>query len=81
MFHGKHSSPDLIVPVIAALAQGLGLRGTARVFEIDANTVLGWLAEAADPLKALSAYCLRELPIHQVSMNSTRCSVRCETAR
>jgi hypothetical protein len=26
----------------------LGIRGTARVFEIDPNTVLQWLVEAAD---------------------------------
>jgi transposase-like protein len=43
IFHGKRSSPDLIVRVIACLAEGLGIRGTARVFEIDPNTVLGWL--------------------------------------
>jgi hypothetical protein len=38
IFHGKRSSPELIVQVIACLAEGLGIRGTARVFEIDANT-------------------------------------------
>ena len=40
IFQGKHASPDLIVWVIACLAEGLGIRGTARVFEIDANPVL-----------------------------------------
>jgi transposase-like protein len=40
IFHGKRSSADLIVRVIACLAEGLGIRGTARVFEIDPNTVL-----------------------------------------
>jgi hypothetical protein len=40
IFHGKRSSPELIVHVIACLAEGLGIRGTARVFEIDPNTVL-----------------------------------------
>src|SRR5439155_19151678 len=29
LFHGKRSSPDLIVRVIACLAEGLGIRGTA----------------------------------------------------
>ena len=37
-FHGKRSSVELIVRVIACLAEGLGIRGTARVFEIDPNT-------------------------------------------
>src|SRR5262249_48648386 len=50
IFHGKRSSPELIVHVIACLAEGLGIRGTARVFEMDANTVLHWLMEAAEQL-------------------------------
>jgi hypothetical protein len=44
--------------VIACLAEGLGIRGTARVFEIDPNTVLGWLVEAAEQLWAFSAHFL-----------------------
>src|ERR671923_1195731 len=69
IFHGKHSSPDLIVRVIACLAEGLGIRGTARVFEIDPNTVLGWLVEAAEQLQAFSAYFLHELQINQVQLD------------
>jgi hypothetical protein len=52
IFHGKRSSPQLILRVIACLAEGLGIRGTARVFEIDPNTVLQWLVEAAEQLQA-----------------------------
>src|SRR5499427_2677380 len=50
IFYGKHASVELIVRVIACLAEGLGIRGTARVFEVDANTVLQWLVEAAEQL-------------------------------
>jgi hypothetical protein len=60
LFHGKRSSPELIVRVMACLAEGLGIRGTARVFEIDPNTVLGWFVEAAEQLHAFSAYFLHE---------------------
>jgi transposase-like protein len=56
IFHGKRSSGELIVRVLACLAEGLGIRGTARVFEIDPNTVLSWLVEAAEQLQAFSAY-------------------------
>src|SRR6266851_8053885 len=42
LLHGKRVSVDLIVHVIGCLAEGLGIRGTARVFEVDPNTVLGW---------------------------------------
>jgi IS1 family transposase len=69
IFHGKRSSPELIVRVIACLAEGLGLRGTARVFEIDPNTVLHWLMEAAGQLQAFSAYFLHELHLNQVQLD------------
>jgi IS1 family transposase len=60
---------ELIVRVLACLAEGLGIRGTARVFESDPNTVLGWLVEAAEQLKAFSAYFLYEVHIHQVQLD------------
>ena len=69
IFHGKRASPELIVQAIACLAEGLGIRGTARVFEINANTVLHWLLEAAEQLQAFSAYLLRELHLHQVQLD------------
>jgi IS1 family transposase len=69
LFHGKRSSPERIVHVIACLAEGLGIRGTARVFEVDANTVLHWLVQAAEQLQAFSAYFLRELPLNQVQLD------------
>jgi hypothetical protein len=69
IFHGKRSSPELIVQVIACLAEGLGIRGTARVFEIDANTVLKWLVEAAEQLQTFSAYFLHELEINQIQLD------------
>jgi IS1 family transposase/transposase-like protein len=69
IFHGKHASVELIVRVIACLAEGLGIRGTARVFEIDPNTVLGWLVEAAEHLHAFSAYFLHELHLTQVQLD------------
>jgi hypothetical protein len=69
IFHGKRSSPELIVRVLACLAEGLGIRGSARVFEIDPNTVLRWLVEAAEQLKAFSAYFLHELHVNQVQLD------------
>jgi hypothetical protein len=69
IFHGKRTSPDLIVRVIGCLAEGLGIRGTARVFEVDPNTVLQWLVEAGDQLQAFSAYFLRDLKMRQVQLD------------
>src|SRR6267143_2657500 len=65
LFHGKHASVELIVRVIACLAEGLGIRGTARVFEVAPNTVLQWLVEAADQLQAFSRYVLHDVRVRQ----------------
>src|SRR5262249_51992785 len=50
IFHGKQVAVELLVRVLACLAEGLGIRATARVFEVDPNTVLRWLGEAAEQL-------------------------------
>ncbi len=55
--------------VLACLAEGLGIRATARVFEVDANTVLGWLVEAAEQLRAFSAYFLCDLHVKQLQLD------------
>jgi IS1 family transposase len=51
------------------LAEGLGIRATARVFEVDPNTVLQWLVEAADQLEVFSRYFLCDVHVHQVQLD------------
>jgi IS1 family transposase len=69
IFHGKQAEVDLIVRVLACLAEGLGIRATARVFEVEANTVLHWLVEAAEQLRAFSAYFLCNLHLEQLQLD------------
>src|SRR5207237_6707695 len=69
IFHGKQAAVELIVRVLACLAEGLGIRATARVFEVDANTVLHWLVEAAEQLTAFSAYFLCALHVKQLQLD------------
>jgi IS1 family transposase len=69
IFHGKRASVERIVRVIACLAEGVGIRGTARVFEVDPNTVLQWLVEAADQLRAFSRYVLHDVRVRQVQLD------------
>jgi len=69
IFHGKCVAVELLVWVIACLAEGLGIRGTARVFELDPNTVLGWLVEAAEHLRAFSPYFLHDVRVTQVQLD------------
>jgi IS1 family transposase len=68
-FHGKHVVPNLLVWAVGALAEGLGIRAVARVFEVDPNTVLQWLVEAADHLKAFSQYFLHDVRVTQVQLD------------
>jgi IS1 family transposase len=69
IFHGKRASVDLIVRVIACLAEGLGIRGTARVFEVDAHTVLQWLVDAAEQLQAFARHVLHDIRVQQVQLD------------
>jgi transposase-like protein len=69
ILHGKQAAVELIVHVLACLAEGLGLRATARVFEGEASTVLHWLVQAAEQLRAFSAHCLCEVHMEQLQLD------------
>ena len=69
LFHGKRASVELIVRVLACLAEGLGIRGTARVFEVAPDTVLQWLVEAAEQLRAFSRHILHDVRVRQVQLD------------
>jgi len=69
ILHGKRMAVELIVHVLACLAEGLGIRATARVFAIDPNTVLQWLVEAAEQLQAFSAYFLCDVHVRQLQLD------------
>jgi hypothetical protein len=68
-FYGKRVAPDLLVWAVGALAEGLGIRAVARVFEVDPNTVLAWLVEAAEHLQAFSQHFLHDLRVTQVQLD------------
>jgi len=67
--HGKRVAPDRLVWAIGALAEGLGIRAVARVFEVDPNTVLHWLVEVADHAAAFSQSFLHDVRVTQVQLD------------
>src|SRR5499433_2340834 len=69
IFHGKRVSLDRLVWAVGTLAEGLGIRAVARVFEVDPNTVLQWLVEAAEHLQAFSQYFLHDMRVTQVQLD------------
>src|SRR5499427_7471248 len=76
IFHGKQAAVELIVHVLACLAEGLGIRATARVFEVAPNTVLQWLVEAAEQLRAFAAYFLGDLHLEQLQLDEVYAVLR-----
>jgi hypothetical protein len=80
IFHGKQAAVELIVRVVACLAEGLGIRATARVFEVAPNTVLQWLTEAAEQLRAFSAYFLCDLHLEQLQLDELYAVLRARKA-
>ena len=69
LFYGKQHPPETILQAIGCLAEGLGLRATARVFAIEAKTVLEWLIEAAAHSTAVSTYLLQDLRVSQIQLD------------
>ena len=67
--HGKRVVPERLVWAVGALAEGLGIRAVARVFEVDPNTVLAWLVEVADHAAAFSQYFLHDVRVTQVQLD------------
>jgi transposase-like protein/IS1 family transposase len=69
IFHGKQVAVELIVRALTCLAEGLGIRATARVFEVAPHTVLHWLVEAAEQLQAFTSSFLCEVHVQQVQLD------------
>src|SRR5882762_7460539 len=67
--HGKRVVPERLVWAVGALAEGLGIRAVARVFEVDPNTVLAWLVEVAEHAAAFSQYVLHDVRVTQVQLD------------
>src|SRR5262249_22064045 len=76
IFHGKQTAVELIVRVLACLAEGLGIRAAARVFEVDPNTVLHWLVEAAEQLRAFCASFLCDVHVRQLQLDELYAMLR-----
>ena len=67
--HGKRVAPEKLVWAVGALAEGLGIRAVARVFEVDPNTVLAWLVEVAEHATAFSRYFVHDVHVTQVQLD------------
>jgi transposase-like protein len=69
IFNRKQESAETIWRVLTSLAEGVGIRKTARIFDLDPNTVEKWLKEAAEHAEAVSHYLLHDLHLTQVQVD------------
>ena len=69
IFYRKRVPAETIWRTLTALAEGLDIRGAARVFDLDPNTVQTWLRQAAQHLDAVSHYLIHDLHLTQVQVD------------
>lgn len=76
ILHGQRLSVELIVRVLACLAEGLGMRATARVFEVAPHTVVPWRVEAAEQLQAFSHSVLCDVHVTPLQLDALVAVIR-----
>jgi len=69
IFYRCKTPPDIIWKALKALAEGLDIQATARVFEVEPDTVQDWLNQAAGHMEAVSRYLLHDLHLSQVQVD------------
>ena len=69
IFYRKRVPAETIWRVLVSLAEGVGIRKTARIFDLDPNTVQAWLGQAAEHMEAVSHYLLHDLHLSQVQVD------------
>jgi IS1 family transposase/transposase-like protein len=69
IFYRSPLAPELLSRIIKALAEGVNLHATARIFEVDPNTVKACLVKAAEHMEAVSSYLIHDLELTQVQVD------------
>jgi len=69
LFYGSSVPVQDIMRAIVALCEGVSPRKVARIFEVDKDTVFGWLVEAASHSEAVIGYMMHNLHLSQVQMD------------
>jgi transposase-like protein/IS1 family transposase len=69
VFYGSRIPVQDIMRAIATLCEGVSPRKVARIYEVDKDTVFGWLVEAALHSEAVIGYMVHNLHLSQVQMD------------
>jgi len=76
VFFDLKTPHETVYRALKALAEGVGLRATARIFEVDVNTVLRWLRRAGQHSEKVLAYLMRNLQVEQAQLDELWTFVR-----
>ncbi len=69
-FHGlQHKHHGLLVQIVRALAEGNGVRGISRIFDVDKNTVLEHLRRAAQQCRRVTDRLVRGLHVQEAQLD------------
>jgi len=63
------ASEETFYDVIACLAEGTGIRATARIKKVDKDTVTAWLDKASQHVEAVSRYLMVNLHFEEVQLD------------
>ncbi|MHA2313621.1 MAG: hypothetical protein ACXADF_19275 [Candidatus Thorarchaeota archaeon] len=69
IFYSSQTPPEIIWMALSALAEGLDIRGTARVFGVKPDDVQHWLDQASKHMETISRYLLHDLHLTQVQVD------------
>lgn len=76
VFFGLKTDQQTVYRALCALAEGLGVRATARTFGVKPDDVLRWLRRAGQHTEQVSAYLMRNLHVEQAQLDELWTFVR-----
>lgn len=76
VFFGLKTAQETIYRALKALAEGVGIRATARIFDVEVDTVLLWLRRAGQHSEKVSVYLMRHLQVEQAQLDELWTFVR-----
>jgi transposase-like protein/IS1 family transposase len=68
-YYGLESSPMIFETAVRALAEGNSIQSTARIVQVDKDTVCAWLERAAEQCRLLMLYLWHDLPVSECQLD------------
>ncbi len=71
VFFGLKTKDEVVYRAITSLAEGVGIRSTARIFGVEVETILLWLKRAGEHCEQVSGYLMRNLQVEQAQLDAS----------